>query len=505
MANIAMKTVRFVAALLLCFNVVIACAQSDSLKTRVLTPAAMQADVAYLRRLLQETHPGLYRYVPKPLMQARLDSLTGQLQRPLPFYTFYGRVASLLASIRCAHTHALPHKDVEQLFKHSWKTLPFFLLPIQDRSYVLFSTDEQVKPGYELLEINGQSIETIRILLESYHWDDGCIRTSKSQVMKGSLFDLFYYWFIDQPDTYHLTFRGVNGDTVRVDAPAMPFTAAFNRMKKLAINKQMIAWYITKPTKRPWRVSFPADVPKTAYLRLDEFGGKGINSNAQAVTKFSAFMDDVMATLTKKGVQHLVVDLRANPGGWDSQGIELFRYLAKGDTAVQYYARQHSITDSTEFIQFSDLSETDRRNVKNELTREADGTFTLKGSGATFTPKPNRFGGKVYMLMDGASASTTAEFLAVARASRVGLFIGQESGGAFEGGNGGSFIHLTLPQSGIEVTTPLVYYRNAVPEPSQPGRGTLPDYTVSFTLDDLLNHTDSQLNRVKELIKKQTP
>lgn len=496
-----MKTARLLAAAILCLIAATAYPQTDSLKTRLLSPAAMQADVAYLRRLLQETHPGLYRYVPEPVMQAKLDSLAGQLNRPLPFYTFYGHVAKLLASIRCAHTHALPRKDFRTLFDRTWKTLPFFMLPIQNRSHVVFSTDERVKPGFELLSINGKSIDSIRAMLEPYHWDDGYIQTSKSQVMKGQLFCLFYYWFIDQPDTYHLTFRSLQGDTLRVDAPAMSFSAAFKQMKKLAVNKQMMAWYNRKPARHPWRVSFPADVPQTAYLRLDSFGGEGANSNDEAVTKFSAFMDKTLATLTKKGTQHLIVDVRQNPGGWDSQGIELFRYLAKADTAVPYYARQHSITDSTEFLQFSDLSETDRKNVKNELTREADGTFTLKGSGATFGPKSNRFRGKVYILMDGASMSTTSEFLAVARANRVGTFIGEESGGAFEGGNGGSFVHLTLPRSGIEVTTPLVYYRNAVPEPPQKGRGTLPDHAVSFTLDGMLNHTDAVSSFTRELIR----
>ncbi|CCH03050.1 peptidase S41 [Fibrella aestuarina BUZ 2] len=499
-----MKTVRLLTALLLGIHATIAFPQSDSLRTRRLTPAAMQADVAYLRRLLQETHPGLYRYVPRPVMQARLDSLAGQLQHPLPFYAFYGKIEGLLASIRCAHTHALPHKDFDNLFRRTWKTLPFFMVPTQNKSYVLFSVDERVKPGYELLTINGQSINAIQAILEPYHWDDGFIQTSRSQAMKGWLFNLFYYWFIDQPDTYRLTFKNLSGDTVRVEAPAMAFTAAFSQMQKLAVNKQMLAWYNTKPTRHPWRVTFPDDVPQTAHLRIDSFGGRGVNSSAEAVTVFNAFMDKLMATLTKKGIQHLIVDLRANPGGWDSQGIELFRYLAKADTAVQYCARQHSLTNDieSEFIKFSDLSEANRKNVKNELEREADGTFTLKGSSARFTPKPNRFRGNVYILMDGASASTTSEFLAVAHANRVGTFIGEESGGAYEGGNGGSFVHLTLPQSGIQVTTPLVSYRNAVPEPLQKGRGTLPDHAVSFTLDDVLNHTDSVLTYTKELIRK---
>jgi C-terminal processing protease CtpA/Prc len=169
---------------------------------------------------------------------------------------------------------------------------------------------------------------------------------------------------------------------------------------------------------------------------------------------------------------------------------------------VRYYARQHSITDSTEFLQFSDLSENDRKNVKQELAREADGTFTLKGDGKPFTPKANRFRGKVYIVFNGRSASTTSEFLAVAHANRIGTFIGEESGGAYEGGNGGSFVHLSLPHSAIQVNTPLLYYDNAVGTPREKGRGTMPDYVVPFTIGSILNHTDEVGEFVKELIKK---
>ena len=56
-------------------------------------------------------------------------------------------------------------------------------------------------------------------------------------------------------------------------------------------------------------------------------------------------------------------------------------------------------------------------------------------------------------------------------------------------------------KTGIQVTTPLVYYNNAVPEPKQKGRGTMPDYYVSITIDDILHHTDSQLKFVQKLIR----
>ncbi|QMW01726.1 S41 family peptidase [Spirosoma foliorum] len=490
---------------------------TDSLSTRVLQPADMQADFRYLRRLLEETHPGLYRYTAKASMQAKLDSLDRSFTKPQSFYRFFKTVNGLLADIRCAHTHALPQKDWRTQFNKVQKTIPFFILPTQQHVFVLLNgtTDQTIKPGFELLSINGQSIADVRQQLYRQHWADGYIQSSKSQ-LRGEFFNLFYYWFIGQPDQFSLTFRSLTGDTLQVNAPAKPFSESLRQMIKNPVNKQMVAWYVNKRHKHPWRLSFPDTLANTAILRFDGFGGEGAKNGAEAITTFQAFMNKSLAKIEKQRIRHLIIDVRGNTGGWDSQGIELFTYLMKTDSAVPYYTRQHSITNgegsSSEFLTFSDLSEADRQNAKNELTPEPDGTFTLKqdsgidSTGRTpkrYAPKPNRFKGQVYVLMDGESASTASEFLAVAHANKVGVFIGTESGGAYEGGNGGSFITLDLPKSGMQVTTPLVYYNDAVPEPKQKGRGTLPDYNVPTTRTNILTHTDAQLNFVTKLIREQ--
>ena len=483
---------------------------TDSLSTKILQPADIQADFRYLRRMLEETHPGLYRYTSKAQMQAKMDSIDQSLNQPLSFYAFFKTVAALMADIRCAHTHALPQKNWREQFNTTLKTIPFFMVPMQDRSYVLFNgtTDQRIRPGFELLSINGQSMESIQQRAYRYHWSDGYIESYHVQALRGQLFALFYYWYIEQPDTYRLSFRTLTGDTLRFNAPAKPFGTSLKTMMKNPVNKQMLAWYNRKKPKHPWRLYFPDSLAHTAFLRLDAFGGEGAKNGAQAITTFRKFMDKAIVKVEKQQIQNLVVDVRGNTGGWDSQGIELLTYLMKTDSAVPYYARQHSVTDSSEFIQFSDLSEADRKNVRNELIPEPDGTFTLKQGSDTrepkrYAPKPNRFRGRVYILMNGESVSTASEFLAVAHANKVGVFVGVESGGAYEGGNGSSFVNLDLPKSGIQVTTPLVYYNNAVPEPKQKGRGTMPDYYVPVTINDLLYHTDSQLNFVIKLTREQ--
>jgi hypothetical protein len=486
--------------------------RTDTLQTTLLQPAALRADFDCLRRLLEETHPGLYRYTPRVAMQARLDSVAATLHQPLPFYAFYRTVAALLAGIRCAHTHAMPTPDWQQQYTGIWKTLPLFMYPAGGRSYVVFNGtfDRTVQPGFELLEINGQSMDEIRRTLPGYHWDDGYIPTSAQAPLRLQLFSLFYYWFMGQPDRYQLSFRDLKGDTLRVDVPAQTFAQSVPVLKKNPVNRQMLAWYDRKMPKSPWRLSFPGDVPGTALLRLDNFGGKGVHDAGAATARFRGFMDKCLAKMERQQTRHLVLDLRDNAGGWDIQGVELLTYLLKGDSAVRYYDRRHTVTDSSSFLRFSDVPPAILGNLRHHLTAEVDGTFTEKEDDDSRElgpqlPKPNRFRGLVYILMNGYSGSATAEFLAVAHANRVGVFVGEESGGAYEGGNGGNFITLTLPHSGIEVSTPLVHYHNAVGTPPRPGRGTPPDHEVPLSIEDILQHRDGPLEYVKKLIRDQYP
>ena len=47
----------------------------DTLKTATLTPQQMQEDFKLYRKMLEETHPGLYRYTSKSKIQNTLDSI----------------------------------------------------------------------------------------------------------------------------------------------------------------------------------------------------------------------------------------------------------------------------------------------------------------------------------------------------------------------------------------------------------------------------------------------
>lgn len=479
--------------------------QSDPFANRVFTREEMQEDFSYLRRILEETHPGLYRYTPKHVMQAKLDSTAALLHEPMGFYRFYRILSHRLSTLRCAHTHIIPLSDFESFYTTQIKTFPLMIFFTQGKYYITVNgtADPTIKPGFELLSINGKPVNLIRNEMQNHLWADGYNQTGKTKALSEAFFPVFYYLLIDQPETFLLTLKDLNGKEMKAHVPAQYFKETQNFFKSNSVNKEILSIYTPKnklDRRKGWRLTI-TEKENIGIIRINGFGGG--KSEEEAQEKMKVFMDNCMKKLKKQNVQELVLDLRYNSGGWDIQGVELFRYFMEKPTRC--YQRLCSITDSSEFLRLSDLSPEDMKNIKKELRKESDGTFSVREEESIQLqiqqPKENRFTGKVYVLANGASASTTSEFIAYAKSNQAITLIGEETGGAHEGGNGGSFLNFELPHSKVKIGTPLLYYENAVTAPELRGRGTMPDYAVQQNIVDLLTGADTQLNFVLKLIR----
>ena len=469
----------------------------DSLTERILSKQDMQEDLQYLRKVMEEVHPGLYRYTPKPVMDQRLDSFYSLLTGNLPYYDFYRLLSALVAGVRCAHTSILPGPHWESHFMKNVPLFPYSIHYIKDRVYFTLNQtkDTTIKPGFELLTINGQPVNDLRQFIFDHNWSDGYNTTNKQQRINTGFFPFFYYLLIARPDSFAITCKDFSGQTIKVISPALTIPDTHEYLRQNPVNKDILRMYVDKK-----REDLQLDIKKqlnTAVLTIRSFGGS-------AAGKIGRFLPKAMEELEKKKIGHLVIDLRNNGGGWDSTGVLLFTYLI--NKPAPYYVRQHAITDTSQYLSLSDLSPEDIKNIRNELIPEKDGTFSLKAASAAGLslqyPKPHHYTGKVYFLMNGASASTTAELLSAAHANNLGTFIGEEAGGNYEGGNGGSFIGLVLPHSRIRISIPLVYYHNITKPPFKKGRGVIPDYEVPDNLDNILKGIDTQKQFALDLIRQ---
>jgi C-terminal processing protease CtpA/Prc len=199
----------------------------------------------------------------------------------------------------------------------------------------------------------------------------------------------------------------------------------------------------------------------------------------------------------------LIIDVRENGGGWDDFGFKLFSYLIKKPT--RYYDSLYTMVTDVDFlIKHTDKDSAWLKESENVWWKNGKPLPNSISEGLSLQqPQQNRFEGNVYVLMNGKSMSTTAEFTAATHFNNLATFVGDESGGVYEGGNGADFVSVILPNTQLFLNIPLAKYVMTTSGELK-GRGTIPHYQVKKTVKDWLELRDPQLDFVLELINKET-
>jgi C-terminal processing protease CtpA/Prc len=250
---------------------------------------------------------------------------------------------------------------------------------------------------------------------------------------------------------------------------------------------------VPRPTNRndpvlSLRVDTLMAVLRIATFSADDFAARRL--------EFDSMIDSAFATVRRRGVQNLVIDLRGNDGGRDTYGAHLLAHLMPDSFA--YYRELTTRAESVSFHRLTlNLDSAFNRRFASGLQPRPDGRFRFPESRHTNLriqqPHAPSFAGRVWVLVDGGTNSTSAEFTAVARALHRVRVLGQESAGVQEGNTSGSFAILVLPTSRLRIVLPLVRYELAVNRPPSAGRGVAPDISMMPTADDVIGRSDTVL------------
>jgi len=138
------------------------------------------------------------------------------------------------------------------------------------------------------------------------------------------------------------------------------------------------------------------------------------------------------------------------------------------------------------------------------VERQTNGKYRVLNHPNLGVQQPSKptFTGKVLILINGDSFSTTAEFSSHAHFHKRAEFIGDESGGAYYGNTSGVVPALTLPNTKLIVYVPLVSYHLAVSGYKAATHGVIPEHPIHYSIEDLLEGTDKELALALELARK---
>jgi C-terminal processing protease CtpA/Prc len=246
--------------------------------------------------------------------------------------------------------------------------------------------------------------------------------------------------------------------------------------------------------QRPWAdVSFVAD-GRVAVLTVRGFD-RFADLNEQE--RMEAFFARAFREIKTRSVRALIIDVRDNGGGRDEQGRELFAYIAQ--RPFTYYDGLYFQGARFSFAEHAQPSVPGPPPQIYETDPQGRLRMRENQNYGTHQPEADAFAGPVFVLMNGGSFSTTAEFLSVTHANRRATLIGEEAGGGYYGPMGGVTLTLTLPHSGLRVRVPLQRYELAISGFSPASRGAPADIVIRPTIQDRLANRDPVMARALRL------
>jgi C-terminal processing protease CtpA/Prc len=238
-------------------------------------------------------------------------------------------------------------------------------------------------------------------------------------------------------------------------------------------------------------VRYPAELPGTAILRIRGF-------SYDELEDYKAFHRQLFADLTKRRTKQLILDLRGNAGGNQEISVDIMKYLLKSEFVLNKSALAPVL------LPFFSQPDSLKPNYFNptRVRRLLDGTISFVNSdlGPQRPYRGRYFRGQVVVLVDGGTFSAASNFTASLRAQRRITVIGQETGGAEAGCNGGTISELELPATHLVLQLPHFRMLSACPSP-QLGRGVRPDIEVVPTPQQVAAHADAVLTQLPALLR----
>jgi hypothetical protein len=486
----------------------------DAPSKRIVPSTKLLEDVEVLRRVYEAAHPGLYRYNTKEQMNGHFARLRAEFARDRTLAEAYVAVSQFLAEVRCGHTYAnffnQPRDVVQALFAGK-NRVPFCFRWIDGRMIVTrdLSPELKLKPGSEVLEINGVAANEILAKLMTIARADGSNDAKRVAYLevrgtgKYEAFDIFLPLFFPAiGERMELLVREPASE-----APVAITVAAQDMGQREALARQ------NKEPRRGesdplWR--FESLDERTACLRMPSW------ALYNSKWDWRAFLERGFDDLVERRVPGLIVDLRGNEGGLDVGNTLIARITPKAVRPERYrrYTRYRAWPLPRSFDAQLDTWDWSFKDWGGSAREDRDGFFRMTRfdddeEGDVIAPRGRRYEGRVAVLIGAANSSATFQFAQAVKENRLATLVGQATGGNQRGINGGAFLFVTLPNSRIEVDLPLVgnFVGDArptgtgIPFRDIPDSGIAPDVPVTPSIDDIARGVDSELQAGLALLK----
>ena len=439
----------------------------------------LRTELSLLYNTLVNVHPSVYRFTSESEYKMLTEGMTNEIEDGLNALEFHRLVRQNIREIRCGHTTARPSVDWYQQQRTDSKLIPFEVYLLENRLFIkeAFDQDSTLLPGTEILRVNGKGSSDIISEMRTIIEVDGYSATHENYKIE-QLFRTYFLFLNGRQDSYDVDYLDINGNRKSITLKAGLFG------KRKSTSDQAHTLFKNSGSS----FYFPDQAYKLAVLDLTNFTGKGYKKHYKKV--FEA--------IQMQGVEHLVLDLRGNGGGYFPNGNRLLRYFLPEPFSMDF-SRSKTRVKKQAHLKMPFWSRMTK--VLFRLMPDKDKADPNRNYSIRYKPiRKHPFKGQLYVLIDGGTFSMGSLVAAKLKHHTTCTLIGEESGGGALGSNAVLSYNLTLPESQIRVRVPYYFLDHKI-EPGQTGRGVLPHVKTQYTLEDLLAGKDKEMEWVLESIR----
>jgi C-terminal processing protease CtpA/Prc len=491
----------------------------------------MKQDVDYTYRKLQQLHPNLYGYIDKSILDYKFDSLKTTITSPLKPLGFYKKLSPLVAAVR--QGHSLVYAPAKQFTKKESKALTkkgtgpisqFDLDVVDEKLYVIKnkSYDKSIQAGTEIISLDSINPSLLIREYDEFFSSDGYNTTYKKAVASRKIVS---YFTSEKGIKDSIEYQFKINDSIKVitisrKAPEKPKQDSL-KQKSPEIKRILpqIQKDSLKAIKRKKRINgYNKDAQN--YTRNFNYVAKDCSV---ALMKIRGFKNKSFKTFYKESFQQLkdsktetlILDLRSNGGGRLAEIVDLYSCLTDSSFV---FLDETEVVSRASFLRGSyfDSSSLPEKIIKVVFAplaytygllavhKSSDGEFYTQSYTKLQKPKAIAFSGKLYVLINGGSFSASSIISSNLKGSKRATFVGQETGGAYNGTVAGFMPEIKLPNSQLKVRIGVM---NIVPhfKTNILGHGIYPNYEITPTLLDKITGKDPELEWILRDIKNALP
>ncbi len=516
---------KFIYLLLLLFTSCTSVEKYNQSISKLHSPEELQSDVDFAYKKIKKLHPDLYWYISEDSLYQEFSKVKNSIQEPMSSIDFYKQLAPAIASIRQGHTYAnTPNiKQTKKEIKENGRVVnPFkpYAFDNIDNKLVIsknYGKDSTIIEGSEVLSVDNEKTEDLVSSFQSLVTGDGYNKTFVPRYTMTS-FSRLYLNTHELKDSIKITL-------LKNDSIYSHYLFSHKR-KESDIKKDSTDTISTKPEpkekldrkskkqRKVWEQKYAYDKYKKEKYRSLEFIDIDSITEVSYIKirgfeggKYKKFYEESFAKIDSAKSEYLIIDLRNNLGGSLAEIHELYSYLTNKEyvfiekskmtrrTSFLYpYFHSSSIVVKSAAVLFYPIL----AGIQLSKVRKYDGVpyFAFKSSKKT-KPKDNNFKGKIYVLINATSFSASCILSTNLDAANRASFVGNETGGAYNGTVAGLRAIIELPNSKLNMKVGLLTV-NSPYKTTPDGYGIKPDFYINNTNLE----TDDQLEWILNDIKR---